>query len=73
MLNHITIMGRLTRDPELRRTGSGIAAPIFSCVRTGKTLDALLVDFCGRFSGFGEIRVEKDKEKFQKVLDFLLG
>ena len=23
MLNHITIMGRLTRDPELRRTGSG--------------------------------------------------
>ena len=25
MLNHIVIMGRLTRDPELRRTGSGIA------------------------------------------------
>ena len=25
MLNHITIMGRLTRDPELRRTGTGIA------------------------------------------------
>ena len=25
MLNHITIMGRLPRDPELRRTGSGIA------------------------------------------------
>lgn len=23
MLNHIIIMGRLTRDPELRRTGSG--------------------------------------------------
>ena len=23
MLNHITIMGRLTRDPELRRTNSG--------------------------------------------------
>ena len=23
MLNHIVIMGRLTRDPELRRTGSG--------------------------------------------------
>lgn len=23
MLNHITVMGRLTRDPELRRTGSG--------------------------------------------------
>lgn len=25
MLNHIAIMGRLTRDPELRRTGSGVA------------------------------------------------
>ena len=30
MLNHITIMGRLTRDPELRRTGSGIAVASFS-------------------------------------------
>ena len=30
MLNHITIMGRLTRDPELRRTGSGIAVAAFS-------------------------------------------
>ena len=30
MLNHITIMGRLTRDPELRRTQSGIAVTSFS-------------------------------------------
>ena len=30
MLNHITIMGRLTRDPELRRTGSGIAVASFT-------------------------------------------
>ena len=30
MLNHITIMGRLTRDPELKRTGSGIAVSSFS-------------------------------------------
>ena len=30
MLNHIVIMGRLTRDPELRRTGSGIAVASFS-------------------------------------------
>lgn len=30
MLNHIVIMGRLTRDPELRRTGSGIAVAIFT-------------------------------------------
>lgn len=30
MLNSIIIMGRLTRDPELRRTGSGIAVASFS-------------------------------------------
>lgn len=30
MLNHITLMGRLTRDPELRRTGSGVAVTSFT-------------------------------------------
>lgn len=30
MLNHITIMGRLTRDTELRRTGSGVAVTSFT-------------------------------------------
>ena len=30
MLNKIIIMGRLTRDPELRRTGSGTAVTSFS-------------------------------------------
>lgn len=30
MLNHIVIMGRLTRDPELRRTASGIACTSFT-------------------------------------------
>ena len=30
MLNHIVIMGRLTRDPELRRTGSGAAVASFT-------------------------------------------
>ena len=30
MLNHIVVMGRLVRDPELRRTGSGIAVASFS-------------------------------------------
>lgn len=30
MLNHIVIMGRLTRDPELRRTGSGVAVTNFT-------------------------------------------
>ena len=30
MLNHIVLMGRLTRDPELRRTGGGIAVASFT-------------------------------------------
>ena len=30
MLNKIFLMGRLTRDPELRRTGSGLAVASFS-------------------------------------------
>ena len=43
MLNHIVIMGRLTRDPELRRTGSGIAVASFSV--------AVDRDFGGRDGG----------------------
>ena len=30
MLNHIVIMGRITRDPELRRTNSGLAVASFT-------------------------------------------
>lgn len=30
MLNHITLMGRLTKDPELRRTGSDVAVASFT-------------------------------------------
>ncbi len=30
MLNHIVLMGRLTRDPELRHTGSGVAVVSFT-------------------------------------------
>ena len=30
MLNQITIMGRFVRDPELRRTGSGVAVASFT-------------------------------------------
>ena len=38
MLNHITIMGRLVRDPELRRTNSGKAVTSFTiaCDKPGK-------------------------------------
>ena len=30
MLNNVIIMGRLTRDPEIRRTGSGVAVASFT-------------------------------------------
>ncbi len=30
MLNHIVLMGRLTRDPELRYTGSNVPVASFS-------------------------------------------
>lgn len=30
MLNHIVLMGRLTKDPELRHTGSGVAVANFT-------------------------------------------
>ena len=30
MLNHIVLMGRLTRDPELRQTQSGVSVVSFS-------------------------------------------
>ena len=43
MLNHITIMGRLTRDPELRRTGTGTAVASFTV--------AVDRDFSGRDGG----------------------
>ena len=43
MLNHIVIMGRLTRDPELRRTGTGVAVASFTV--------AVDRDFGGREGG----------------------
>ena len=43
MLNHITIMGRLTRDPEMRATQSGVAVASFTL--------AVDRDFSGRDGG----------------------
>ena len=42
MLNHIVVMGRITRDPELRRTNSGLAVASFSlaCDRDYQAKDA---------------------------------
>ena len=60
MLNHITIMGRLTRDPELRRTGSGVAVASFTLAVdrdfSGKEGGEKEVDFidCVAWRGTGE-------------------
>ena len=43
MLNHVVIMGRLVRDPELRRTGTGVAVASFTV--------AVDRDFGGRAGG----------------------
>lgn len=43
MLNHIVLMGRLTRDPELRRTGNGTAVASFTI--------AVDRDYSGKDSG----------------------
>jgi single-strand DNA-binding protein len=60
MLNHITIMGRLTKDPELRRTGSGTAVTSFTLAverdYTGKDQSEKETDFidCVAWRGTGE-------------------
>lgn len=58
MLNHATIMGRLTKDPELRRTGSGIAVTSFTvaCDRDFTNNGERETDFieCVAWRGAGE-------------------
>ncbi|MBO5953318.1 MAG: single-stranded DNA-binding protein [Oscillospiraceae bacterium] len=60
MLNHITIMGRMTRDPELRRTGSGVAVASFTLAVdrdfSGKDGGEKETDFidCVAWKGTGE-------------------
>ena len=39
MLNNLVIMGRLTKDPELRRTSSGVAVASFSIAVDGDYKD----------------------------------
>ncbi len=60
MLNHITIMGRLTRDPELRRTASGVAVTSFTIAcdrdfnpKDGSEKETDFID-CNAWRGTGE-------------------
>ena len=60
MLNHITIMGRFVRDPELRRTASGTAVANFTLAverdYAGKDNNEKETDFidCVAWRGTGE-------------------
>ena len=60
MLNHIVLMGRLTKDPELRRTGSDVAVASFSVAVdrdiADKTTGQRETDFidCVAWRGTGE-------------------
>lgn len=53
MLNHVALQGRLTRDPELRSTGSGIPVTSFSLAVNGKKDDATFID-CVAWRGTAE-------------------
>lgn len=59
MLNQITIMGRMTRDPEMRRTASGTAVASFTLavdrdrVQDGKERETDFID-CVAWAGTAE-------------------
>ena len=68
MLNHIVLMGRLTRDPELRRTGSGVAVASFTIAvdrdynpKDGAEKETDFID-CVAWRGTGEF-VERNFHK----------
>lgn len=67
MLNHITIMGRLTRNPELRRTGNNVAVASFTLavdrdiVTKGQEKETDFIE-CVAWRGTGEF-VERNFHK----------
>ena len=68
MLNHISIMGRLTADPELRRTGTGKAVVSFTiaCDKPGKDSGASFIP-CVAWEKTGEF-ISKYFEKGSAIL-----
>lgn len=73
MLNHIAIMGRMTRDPELRRTGTGIAVASFTVAvdrdfnpKDGGEKETDFID-CTAWRGTGEF-VSKNFTKGKPII-----
>lgn len=71
MLNRATIMGRLTKDPELRRTGSGVAVTSFTVAvdRDFSNNGEKETDFidCVAWRGTGEF-VERNFSKGKMII-----
>ena len=71
MLNHITIMGRITKDIELRRTSAGVAVASFSiaCDRDFSNNGQKETDFidCVAWRGTGEF-VERNFSKGRMIV-----
>lgn len=74
-LNHITIMGRCTKDPELRRTGSGVAVTSFTVAVdrdiVNKDTNERETDFieCVAWKGTGEFVAKHFKKGSMAVVD----
>ena len=72
MLNHIVLMGRLTRDPELRHTGSGLAVASFSLAvdRDFKSQSGEKeTDFVSKFFTKGRMAVVEGRLQFRDWKD----
>ena len=71
MLNHITIMGRITKDIELRRTGAGVAVASFTiaCDRDFGNNGQKETDFvdCVAWRGTGEF-IERNFGKGKMIV-----
>jgi single-strand DNA-binding protein len=71
MMNHITIHGRLTKDPELRQTQSGVSVCNFSVAvdRAYKNGEDKQTDFfsCVAWRGLGEL-ISKNFHKGKEIL-----
>lgn len=71
MMNHITIHGRLTKDPELRQTQSGVPVCNFSVAvdRAYKNGECKQTDFfnCVAWRGLGEL-IARNFHKGKEIL-----
>ncbi len=80
MLNHIVLMGRLTRDPELRHTGTGVPVASFTLAvdrdfsgRDGGQKETDFIDIVAWRNIINEIKHTLSKRKVEKDTIVYLG